>query len=160
MTTSTKLGDEFLCIPKLDVSGSNWVIYKECFTWSLDARGIVDHIDGSSNEPADPVLEDVRKRKEGLSAEENKLDNKWKKELREWKSGEAVAKQQIASSIPDSLFLKIRSNGSAFSIWKALEDHFQKRSQMVAIDLCRHMQNQHCGDKDDIVAHFATLQTM
>ena len=111
MTTSTKLGDKFLRIPKLDVSRSNWVIYKERFTWSLDARGIVDHIDGSSNKPADPVLEDVQKRKEGLSAEENKLDNEWKKELREWKSGEAVAKQQIASSIPDSLFLKIRSNG-------------------------------------------------
>ena len=69
-------------------------------------------------------------------------------------------KQQIASSIPDSLFLKIRSNGSAFLIWKALEDHFQKRSQMVAINLHRHMQNQHCGDKDDIVAHFAALQIM
>ena len=146
MTTSTKLGDKFLCIPKLDVSGSNWVIYKEHFTWSLDARGIVDHINGSSNEPADP--------------EENKLGNEWKKELREWKSGEAVAKQQIASSIPDSLSLKIRSNGSAFLIWKALEDNFQKRSQMVAIDLRRHMQNQRCSDKDDIVAHFGTLRTM
>ena len=59
MTTSTELGDEFLRIPKLDVSGSNWVIYKERFTWSLDTRGIVDHIDGSSNEPANPVPEDV-----------------------------------------------------------------------------------------------------
>ena len=157
MTTSTKLGGEFLHIPKLDVSRSNWVIYKEHFTWSLDARGIVDHIDGSSNEPADPVPKDVQKRKEGLSAEEKKLDNKWKKELREWKSGKAIAKQQIASLIPDSLFLKIHSNGSAFLIWKALEDHFQKRSQMVAIDLCRRMQNQHCGDKDDIVAHFTAL---
>ena len=160
MSTSTKLGNEFLRIPKLDVSGSNWVIFKECFIWALDARGIIDHIDGTSDEPTNPVSEAAQKRKEGLSAEEIKSDNEWKKELKEWKSGEAVAKQQITSSIPDSLFLKIHSNGSTFLIWKALEDHFQKRSQMVAINLHRHMQNQCCGDKDNIIAHFAVLQTM
>ena len=156
MTTSTKLGNDFLHIPKLDVSGSNWVIYKECFIWVLDARGIVVHIDGTSSKPADPVLEDAQK-KEDLSAEENKLDAEWKKELREWRSGKAVAKQQIASSIPDSLFLKIRSNGSVYKIWKVLEDHYQKRSQMAVIDLRRCIQNQRCGDKDDIVTHFAAL---
>ena len=156
MTTSTKLGNEFLCIHK---PRSNWVIYKEHFIWVLDARGIIDHIDGTSNEPADPVPEDAKK-KEGLSAEENKLDMEWKKEMREWRSGKAVAKQQIASSIPDSLFLKIRSNGSMYKIWKVLEDHYQKQSQMVAINLGRHIQNQHCGNKDNIVAHFAALWTM
>ena len=31
---------------------------------------------------------------------------------------------------------------------------------MVAIDLRRHIQNQRCGDKDDIITHFATLHTM
>ena len=48
MSVSTKLGDEFLRIPKLDVSGTNWVIFKDRFTWALDARGILDHIDGTS----------------------------------------------------------------------------------------------------------------
>jgi hypothetical protein len=158
MSITTKLGDDFLRIPKLDVSGSNWVIYKERFTWALDARGILDHIEVASVEPVNPVPEETRKDK--LSEENAKLDTEWKKELKEWKTGEAVAKQQIASSIPDSLFLKIRSNGMAYNIWKALEDHFQKRSQMVAINLCRRIQNQRCGDKDDIVTHFATLRTM
>ena len=51
MFVSTKLGDEFLCIPKLEVSGTNWVIFKDRFTWALDARGILDHIDGSGKEP-------------------------------------------------------------------------------------------------------------
>ena len=158
MTITTKLGDDFLRIPKLDVSGSNWVIYKERFTWALDARGILDHIDAGGTEPADPLSEETRRTK--LSEEDVKLDTEWKKELKEWKTGEAVAKQQIASTIPDSLFLKIRAKGTAYNIWKALEDHFQKRSQMVAIDLRRRIQNQHCGDKDDVVAHFATLRTM
>ena len=46
MSASTKLGDKFLQIPKLDVSGSNWIIFKDHFTWALDARGILEHIDG------------------------------------------------------------------------------------------------------------------
>ena len=134
MSVSTKLGDEFPRIPKLEVSGTNWVIYKERFTWALDARGIVDHIDGTGKEPVDPVPEEARK-EEKLSDEQVKLDTEWKKQIKEWKTGEAVTKQQIASSIPDSLFLKIRHHGTAALIWKALEDHFQKRSKMVAIDL-------------------------
>ena len=72
MSTSTKLGDEFLRIPKLDVSGSNWVIYKERFTWALDARSILDHIDGTRSEPVDPVPESARTSKNGLSAEQIK----------------------------------------------------------------------------------------
>ena len=115
MPISTKLGDEFLRIPKLDVSGTNWVIYKEHFTWALDARSIVDHIDGSGSKPADPLSEETQKaveEGEKLSEEQVKLDTEWKKELKEWRTGEAVAKQQIASSIPDSLFLKIRASGS------------------------------------------------
>ena len=159
MSVSTKLGDEFLCIPKLEVSGTNWVIYKDHFILAIDARGNADHIDGMSKEPVDPLPETARTA-EKLSDEQVKLDMEWKKQIKEWKIGEAVTKQQIASSIPDSIFLKIRHHGTAALIWKALEDHFQKRSKMVAIDLRRHIQNQHCGDKDDIITHFATLRTM
>jgi len=55
MSTTTKLGDEFLHIPKLDVSSSNWVLYKEHFSWALDAHGILDHIDGTGSELTDPI---------------------------------------------------------------------------------------------------------
>jgi len=61
MTTTSKLGDEFLRIPKLDVSGSNWVLYKERFFWALDARAILDHVDGTGSEPEDPVPEESRR---------------------------------------------------------------------------------------------------
>ena len=60
-----------------------------------------------------------------MTEEQTKLVMEWKKEVKEWKQGEAIAKQQIASSIPDSLFMKIRANMTAYEIWKALEAHFQ-----------------------------------
>ena len=133
-TITTKLGDEFLRIPKLEVSGSNWVIYKDRFLWSLDARGILDHVDGSSKAPVDPIPATERASGD-LSDNEKVLDNEWKKEMKEWKQGEAIAKQQIASSIPDSLFMKIRAKETAHNIWIELENHFQNKSRMVSVDL-------------------------
>lgn len=159
MSTTTKLGEEFLRVPKLDVSGSNWVIYKDRFHWAIDARGILDHIDGTGAEPVDPISEEDRK-KGALSAEQKALETEWKKNLKEWKQNEAIAKQQIATSIPDSLFMKIRAKGTAQEIWNDLENHFQKRSRMVSVDLRRRLQDQRCPEKGDMLGHFATLRTM
>ena len=162
MTSTSKLGDEFLRIPKLDVSGSNWVLYKERFFWALDARAILDHVDGTGIEPVDPVPKASREPVEGseakeLSDAEKELDKEWRKELKEWKQNEAITKQQIASSIPDSLFMKICTKGSAYEIWKELENHFQNRSHMVSVDLRRRIQELRCAEKGDMLSHFATL---
>ncbi|KAF8799616.1 hypothetical protein BYT27DRAFT_7042724, partial [Phlegmacium glaucopus] len=101
MSTSTKLGDEFLRIPKLDASGANWVIFKDHFLWSIDARGLLDHLDELDGELICPVTD-----LEGtLSDEQKLLIKEWKKEMKEWKQSEAIVKQQIASSIPNSLFM-------------------------------------------------------
>ena len=159
MTSTSKLGDEFLRIPKLDVSGSNWVLYKERFFWALDARAILDHVDGTGQEPTDPVPKESREAAT-LSDKEKELDKEWKKELKEWKQSEAIAKQQITSSIPDSLFMKIRTKGTAHEIWKELENHFQNRSRVVSVDLQRRIQELRCAEKGDMLSHFATLQTM
>jgi hypothetical protein len=78
MTSTSKLGDEFLRIPKLDVSGSNWVLYKERFLWALDARGIREHVNGIADEPVDPVAKKSRDEKK-FTEEEKVLDKEWKK---------------------------------------------------------------------------------
>ena len=101
MSVSTKLGDEFLRIPKLEVSGTNRVIFNDRFTWALDARGILDHIDGSGKEPDHSMVPEPADKSTPLTGEEakkaeeeqTKLDVEWKKEVKEWKQGEAIAKQ-------------------------------------------------------------------
>ena len=129
MSASTKLGDEFLHTPNLDVSGSNWVIFKDCFIWALNAHGILDHVNGTGNELANPISEEDQNKAKGvLTTEQIKLKMEWKKDTKEWRQGEAVAKQQIASSIPDSLFMKVQGKGTAYEIWTELRRHFEKRS--------------------------------
>ncbi|KAF8805693.1 hypothetical protein BYT27DRAFT_7296411 [Phlegmacium glaucopus] len=125
MSTSTaKMGDNLLRIPKLDISGSNWVIYKDHFTWSIDARGLLEHLEELAGEPICPVADPEGK----LTDDEKVLVKEWKKEVKEWKQGEAIVKQQIASLIPDSLFMKVRSKQKAYKIWKEISNNFQNKS--------------------------------
>jgi hypothetical protein len=112
-------------VPKLDIAGSNWVIYKTRFSWAIDARGLLEHIDGSMWEPSKPSITTKKAKAvaggseeganegvsgveeaEKLTEEDEKRLEEWKERLRIWKLGEAVVKQQIAATIPDSLFMK------------------------------------------------------
>ena len=117
---TSKPADDFLRVPILEVSGSN---FKDRFLWSLDACGILHHVDGTPA-PKDPIPASVRI--SGVFSDlEKLLEIEWKKEWKEWKQGEAIAKQQIAASIPDSLFMKIHMKETACAIWVELENHFQ-----------------------------------
>jgi hypothetical protein len=71
---------------------------------------------------------------EEMTVEDEKKLEVWKKELRAWKLAEAVVKQQITATIPDSLFTKIRTKGTAREIWEAVKKDFQNKSRMVSVD--------------------------
>jgi hypothetical protein len=131
--SSTELGDEFLQIPKLDVAGTNWVIYKDRFTWSIDAQGLLHHLDGSEEEPNNPISN--RNITTAFTPAEVALDAAYQKDLKTWQQGEAVVKQQVTGTIPDSLFMKIQGHTTAWQIWEALASDFQKKSCMVSVDI-------------------------
>jgi hypothetical protein len=86
--SSTKIGDEFLCIPKLDATGTSWVIYKDRFTWSIDAQVLLHHLDGSEEEPDNPISN--RDITTAFTPAEVALDGAYKKDLKTWRQGEAV----------------------------------------------------------------------
>ena len=66
---STKLGDNLIKVPKLDTTGSNWVIYKDWFQWAIDAQGLLKHVDGSAREPTKPTI--IRKKVGTASSSES-----------------------------------------------------------------------------------------
>lgn len=84
----------------------------------------------------------------------------WKVKLKEWRQGEAIVKQQIAAMISDSLFMKIQNKGTALEIWEALKGESQNKLRMVAVDLQRRLQQEHCTEKGDVRAHFSRLRLM
>lgn len=155
--TSVKLGDDFLRIPKLDASGKNWVSFRDRFRIAADARGHLGHIDGSETEPRDPI---DRTGTSPLTAAQAAQEAEWKRELKTWKQGEAIMKQQIVGSIPDSEFIKIRGQPTALGMWTALSNQFQNKSRMVSVDLRRRLQEERCDEKGDVRAHLNKLRGM
>ena len=111
-STTSKLGDEFLRVLRLNVTGINWVVYKDRFLWSIDARGLLDHLEGTEVEPTDLIDAKIRADTKPLNEEKKLVNMEWKKAVKEWRQGEAVVKQQIVGTIPDSLFMKIRGKGT------------------------------------------------
>ena len=172
MSSLGKLENDLMKVPRLEAGGTNWVVYKDCFLWTVDARGLLEHVDGSKREPVCPVKPRMvpRRDSEGKDTrnfvqdanteEENRGIKEWKAELKEWKRGEAMVKQQIAATIPDSLFMKIRNKGTALEIWDALRGDFQNKSRMVAVDMRRRLQQERCAEKGDVREHFSKLRLM
>ena len=57
MTTFTsKLGNDFLRVPKLALDGKNWVIYKDRLTLSVQACGLGGQLDGTATKPMEPAV--------------------------------------------------------------------------------------------------------
>jgi len=136
MSTLTKLGDDFLCVPKLAADGENWVTYKVRLQWSIDARGLLSHLDGTEKKPVDPSMLTGR----GASwvpsmPDEMKEIVVYNSANKEWRMGEAVVKQQIASTIPDTLFIQIKGLATAKEIFMYLANMFEQRSRIVSVEL-------------------------
>jgi len=74
-----------------------------------------------------------------------------------WQTGEAVLKQAIASTIPDSLFLDVQKELTAKLMWDAVTNKCEKKSRMVTVDLRCKLQSEMNGD---VRAHLIKLQTM
>ena len=133
--STQKLGDEFLRIPKLDATGSNWVVYRDRLLISINARGLGDHLDGTAKLPVHPHPPPMDGSTQTLSTKQKASVVEYQKELKTWKQKEVIVKQQLAGTISDTLFLKIRLLPTVHKIWSALEDTYQVKSCMVSIDL-------------------------
>lgn len=212
-SNNVKLGDDSVRVPKLELGGSNWVLYKDRLLWAADAKGYRNHLDGTGKEPVAPQATAAQTATDtaaetaapgaaagpaaagggagataggtgggaaapaGGTAEvggtptvaagaaargtpDPAAQAAHEAALAEWRKGEANVKQLIASTIPDSLFMKIRAKPDARAIWMALAQEFERKSRMVSVDLRRRLQEQKYYDRDDARLHFAKLRTM
>ncbi|KAJ3559227.1 hypothetical protein NM688_g471 [Phlebia brevispora] len=78
----------------------------------------------------------------------------------QWALEEVTVKQYIASSMPDSIFNRIKNGGTAKAIWELLTKYHQVRLCMVTVDLHTKMQSMHCSEKDNVRVHFKKLTDM
>ena len=158
MSNDLKLGNDFLRVPKLSADGKGFVVWKERLELSVRARGLYGHLDGTITRPVDPPSgeEASALTKEQVSA----ITETFAKELSTYLQEQAIVFQQIASTIPDSLYLKIKSKPTVKQAWDALKADFEKRSRMITIELRKRLQDVRCTENGNIRTHFDIVRTM
>ncbi|KZP05325.1 hypothetical protein FIBSPDRAFT_967392 [Athelia psychrophila] len=135
---TTKLGDDFLRVPKLTADGKNFVVYRDRLALAVLACGLDDHLDGTATRPADPSVRDQPF--DVLTEDKQNLVTAHCVSTCEWARKEAVA------TVSDA--------------WKLLKEDFEKRSRMYMVDLRRRLQDQRCKESGDVRTHFDIMCTM
>jgi hypothetical protein len=158
LTTNGKLLEFFIHIPKLEVNGLNWVIFKDRFVFAAAAAGWEKHIDGTGTEPSPPAF--VTGVPIVLTAEQTTKQELYEGKKLMWLTGEAVIKQAITTTISDSLFIEIQKEVTACLMWEAVRMKREKKLRMVTVDLRRKLQAEKCLEHGDVRAHLNKLQTM
>ena len=147
MSFDSKFGNDFLRVPRLPADGKGFVVWKEQLELSIRAHGLYGHLDGTVVKPdkpdAKPDTSPVGPERAGpptegpkqLTAEQVGLIEKYTKELNQYLQEQAIVFQQIASTIPDSLYLKIKGKPTVKEAWDALKADFERQLRMITIEL-------------------------
>ena len=138
------MGDDRIVITKLAMDGSNWVTYRDRMIWAFNSRQWDSHLTTTTI----PTTYTAAGVVNGLDPNQR------------WNAEEAVAKNMMATSIPDHVFNRIKSKTSTMEVWNAIKALYQTRSKMITVDLGKKLQNTKLGDKDNAQAHFTQLMNL
>src|SRR3984957_8955022 len=106
----------FFVYPNSLRTGKNWVVYKDRLILSVQARALGGHLDGTTAKPTEPAITQAPADRALTDVEKQKITT-YQDDLKEWFQKEAIVLQQIASTIPDSLYLKIRGKPTVKEAW-------------------------------------------
>ena len=134
-------------VPTLKSDGSNWLTYKKQVEWAMEAKGLVEYLDGIILKPLD--LSTGKDSSWKPTDKEKLAVTEYPDKLAVWKKDNGCAKQILGSSLPEIILIKIPNNATAHEIWDTLSDEFQNHSHIVAIELCQKLQDLCCADKGD-----------
>ena len=156
MSLNSKLLKFFVHIPKLEIDGSNWVIFKDCFFFAAATASLKGHIDGTGKPPENPMPISCGP----LTEDQKTAMSEYGALLTKWEMKENIVKQALASVIPDSLFIEVRKKETAALMWDAVKDQREKKSHMVTVDMRQKLQSEKCNEHGDVCLHLIKLQIM
>ena len=95
-----------------------------------------------------------------LTSAEVSATERYAKDISQYLQEQAIVFQQIASTIPDSLYLKIKGKPTVKEAWDALKADFEKRSRMITVELRKRLHDIRCTENGNIRTHFDNIRTM
>ena len=136
-TSNSHNGDEYVRFPLLDSEGRNWPTYKERFYLTAVSQGHKGHITGTTTKP-----------KEDSSA------------FSTWEITEAILKNLLASSIPNSIYSQIKARETVKDMYDELGALFESKSLGYESNLRRKLINSSCREGTNLRTHFGELKTI
>ncbi|KAF8835203.1 hypothetical protein BDN67DRAFT_863623, partial [Paxillus ammoniavirescens] len=133
MSTS-KSCDTHFKIPKLEASGRNWTMRKTRLKTSLKGRNLLGYLHGSKARPIDPAEGKPPAWIATTIAEMAEVTD-YETDLAEWEQKDALVQDQIAATIPESLYIRLISKSASYKHYETLKYQFQECSLVVAVKL-------------------------
>jgi hypothetical protein len=135
------MSKECIHLPKLAEDRSNWIIYRNHIMWTMNMRGLGDHLTSEMITKAYTDAGTIGR----LSADQH------------WERDGFRALSILEATIPDDLFHKIQDTKTVKEVWAKLKVEYEGQSRSVMVDLGRKFMSTHCGEDDNIHAHFTKL---
>ena len=133
-----------ISVTKLIADGSNWVMYREQMLWAINLCNLSEHLTSTAITQTYTNI--------GTAGSVTPLMR--------WNSDEAVVKQLIAISAPDTIFNRIKTGVNAKDVWDELKKLYEGHTMLVTIDLNRRLQTMHCGEEESVREHLEKLADM
>ena len=126
---------------KLITDGSNWGTYRDRMVWYFDSCHWSEHLASATIPQAYIDAGDIN----GQTPQQR------------WAAEEASAMNMIASSVPDDVFNRIKSQTSTHAVWNAVTAFYRSRLQMKIYNLEKVLRVAKLEDDEDPRAHLTKL---
>lgn len=158
-TVSSSL--KLLNIPTLKDDYSNWITYKTRVPNTATANALGRHLSGTAKRPKDLTEKNGDYYLPGNLSPLNDEDaEKYLEKLDKFDTKEASLRDIIYSSIPNSLYHRIKSEPTATAVWKKLCSFIEDKGQLTSDALRNRMANLRTPDDGDVRETLSSLQIM
>jgi len=135
MSTTTS---EEIKLPKLDASGKEWAVWKVRLQVVVAGRGLSGYLNGTTPKPIDPAVRKL----DGWTAktvDEVKAVAEYTKDMTTWIEKDVKVQHIIATTLPNSLFIRLINKKSAFKYFTMLSTLFEQCSIIVGAEMRRQL---------------------
>src|SRR6266850_3850815 len=128
-------------VPKLSPDSSNWVTYRDRLKWAMQANSFNNHAEVSSPSAEYTALGTVG----GVTS------------AARWAKEENAIKLILGSTLPDTMFNRIKTMANMHDAWEILKWVFKEQSKVLVADVIQRFRNKRCEEDESVRNHFKYL---
>lgn len=131
-------------VPKLEISGTNWPIWRIRFTVAATAKGKFGHFNGTTPRPVPVALPPTQAEAQAMQA---------------WDDAEDVAKYLLTQRIPDSTVMHLESLATVAEMWTTLTTEFAQKGAYAQTDMRTAFLESKCAEGGNVRTWLSDLRT-